>query len=98
MGGIFPSGGSTINDVRLSISLTAPTPLPVEFRFLYTSGFASAARKKLSPPAASLSTSPPKSRTAFFLSAATSSSVRNRFPWSAFGRSSGVASLFIQMP
>jgi hypothetical protein len=36
MGGIFPSGGSTISDVRLSISLTAPTPLPVAFRFLYT--------------------------------------------------------------
>src|SRR3954452_8159936 len=67
------------------------------FAFLNCSGFARAARKRLSPTGRSALPSL-KSRSAFRFRFSTSASVRVDRPSSAFGRSSGVALLFSQTP
>src|SRR3954454_12977989 len=67
------------------------------FALLYCSGFARAARKRLSPTGRSALPSL-KSRSALRFRFSTSASVRDDRPSSAFGRSSGVAALFSQTP
>ena len=96
--GSFPSGGSTICDVRLSNSRST---MKLELRFAprlrKASTSARAARYRASPMARSASFSV-KIRFARRDSSATSSSVRNCLPSRACGRSNGVALVFNQTP
>src|SRR6266566_1788188 len=98
MGEIFRSLGWTLSEVRLSNSRSIiSNVVPVAVALLKRSISASAARKTASPPAKSALVFLNR-RSARLRSSATSSSVKNCLPSSAFGRSSGVALLFNQTP
>ena len=96
--GIRPSGGSMISDVRLSNSRSIISyVVPVAVVLVNRSMFPSAARNTASPAGKSALVFL-KRRSARRRNSATSSSVSDGLPSSAFGRSSGVALLFNQTP
>jgi hypothetical protein len=97
-GGIRPSGGSMISDVRLSNSRSIISEVvPVAVVLVKRATSPSAARNTASPAGKSALVFV-KRRSARRRNSATSSSVSDGLPSSALGRSSGVALLFNQTP
>src|SRR5690349_17123274 len=85
-GGILPSGGSTISDVRLLVtypSKPAVSPKAVKFDNVRSGSFGGRSYSRCSPD---------------FWAAATSSSVRNSLPAYLAGRSKGVKVSLVQYP